>query len=122
MINRYPGKCARCGLAVPAGAGELENRGGSWIVTHAESCPPITSGLGIGGGSDDYNIHTEGDRDGDRDSDYIHGENPAGTQVCPAGTTYGISDPNGRCARCGAPADWNPGAGEHLCPRHWDEY
>lgn len=119
MVNRYDGNCERCGMRVPAGAGNLENRNGQWIVTHAGPCPEITSGLGIGGaGSDDYNIHTEADRG----IGYTPGLEPAGTQVCPAGTTYGKSNPGARCARCGAPADWNPGAGENLCPRHWDEY
>lgn len=119
MKNRYAGKCARCGQIVPEGAGTIENINGRWIVSHTE-CPEITGGLGIGGaGSDDYNIWTE------RDSAapvYKPGNAPAGAQVCPAGTTYGQSDPGGRCARCGKPADWNPGAGENLCPRHWDEY
>jgi hypothetical protein len=120
MTNRYPGKCARCGLSVPAGTGKLEKRGERWIVYHDGPCPEITSGLGIGGaGSDDYNIHTEADRGG---AGYIPGSEPAGMQVCPAGTTYGQSSPGARCARCGASADWNPGAGENLCPRHWDEY
>jgi hypothetical protein len=80
----------------------------------------VESGLGIGGiGSDDYNIHTEAERPG---TGYMHGDAPAGTQVCPAGTTYGKADPDGRCTRCGQPADWNPGAGQNLCARHWDEY
>jgi hypothetical protein len=80
----------------------------------------VESGLGIGGiGSDDYNIQTERDAPGIA---HVHGQAPAGSQVCPAGTTYGESDPDGRCAICGQPADWNPGAGQALCPRHWDEY
>lgn len=79
----------------------------------------ITSGLGIGGvGSDDYNIHTEPAAL----PEYAHGHAPLGAKVCPAGTTYGQSDPDGRCAICGRPADWNPGAGCNLCDRHWDEY
>jgi len=28
----------------------------------------------------------------------------------------------GRCARCGRPAPWITGAGEHLCHRHQDDY
>lgn len=79
----------------------------------------ITSGLGIGGvGSDDYNIGTEPAPL----PEYAHGHAAAGTQVCPSGSTYGQSDPDGRCAICGSPADWNPGAGRDLCYRHWDEY
>lgn len=62
MENRYPGKCSNCGLNVPAGAGKIEKRNGTWTVYHDGPCPDITSGLGIGGaGSDDYNIHTERD-------------------------------------------------------------
>lgn len=79
----------------------------------------ITSGLGIGGtGSDDYNMATEPAAV----PEYMHGHAPAGGRVCPAGTTYGESDPDGCCAICGRPADWNPGAGQNLCARHWDEY
>ena len=28
----------------------------------------------------------------------------------------------GRCEQCGQPAWWNPGAGQFLCYRHWDNY
>jgi hypothetical protein len=79
----------------------------------------MRSGLGIGGcGSDDYNIHTEADSALPADDGYA-----VGTRVAPAGTTDGIrGHASDRCARCGAPADWNPGAGELLCARHWDEY
>lgn len=119
MKNRFAGKCARCGQTVLEGAGTVEKFGNQWIVTHVE-CPEITSGLGIGGvGSDDHNIHSS---DVGLASAYVPGNKPAGTQVCPAGTTDGQSNPGARCARCGKPADWNPSAGENLCPRHWDEY
>ncbi len=40
----------------------------------------------------------------------------------PAGTTEGVRTPGARCATCGKPANWNPGAGQSLCRRHWDEY
>lgn len=61
MKNRYDGKCARCGMTVPANTGELKNENNKWIVYHTE-CPEITSGLGIGGaGSDDHNISSTGD-------------------------------------------------------------
>jgi len=119
MRNRYPGKCSRCGRNVPAGAGTTQNVGGRWVVTHDE-CPEVTSGLGIGGaGSDDYSTRTESVLPA---TDYVPGSQPAGSQVCPAGTTYGSSSPGARCEICGAPADWNSGAGQHLCPNHWDEY
>jgi len=50
------------------------------------------------------------------------GRPPRG-QVCPTGTTNGQPGrPGDRCATCGEPADWNPGAGQLLCPSHWDEY
>lgn len=118
MQNRYAGKCSRCGRTVPEGAGTVEKQNDRWIVIHIE-CPEIASGLGIGGaGSDDYNINS----DMINATAYIPGSKPAGAQVCPAGTTYGTSDPDGHCAICGKPADWNPGAGQNLCSRHWDEY
>jgi hypothetical protein len=42
----------------------------------------------------------------------------------PAGTTQGQkAKPGAKCANCGRPAaGWNPGAGQHLCAKHWDEY
>jgi len=62
MTNQYAGKCAYCGMTVPAGGGTLKNERGRWVVYHSGPCPDITSGLGIGGaGSDDYNINTERD-------------------------------------------------------------
>lgn len=119
MTNRYGGRCSRCGGYVAPGVGTVERRGDHWVVQHDE-CPEITSGLGIGGsGSDDYSIHTAQSPSG---PEYQHGRAPAGRQVCPAGTTYGYSDPGGRCAICGEPADYNPSAGQNLCSRHWDEY
>ena len=83
--------------------------------------PEITSGLGIGGiGSDDYNIHTEIDAGGPEYAREAHAE---GDVVTPAGTTDGRrGGPSDRCAICGKPADWNPGAGRLLCHRHWDSY
>lgn len=48
MKNRYDGTCARCGMDVAAGAGNVTKRDGRWVVAHDE-CPEITSGLGIGG-------------------------------------------------------------------------
>lgn len=45
-----------------------------------------------------------------------------GDQICPAGTTFGQYTPGARCEICGRPANWNPGAGQSLCARHWDEY
>jgi len=119
MTNKYGGKCGNCGQYVATGTGTVMQEHGRWVVYHTE-CPEITSGLGIGGiGSDDCNIHTERDTAGDG---YQHGTALAGSQVCPAGTTYGVSDPGGRCTRCGARADYNPSAGQNLCARHWDEY
>jgi len=79
----------------------------------------ITSGLGIGGaGSDDYNIHTEGDTLWTTLRDQVK----PGEQFEPTGTTQGTYTPGERCARCGREGNWNPGAGETLCNRHWDEY
>ncbi len=80
----------------------------------------ISSGLGIGGiGSDDYNIHTEAGPV----SEYNRDAHSEGDYVYPAGTTQGRrGGENDRCACCGQPADWNPGAGEYLCSHHWDEY
>ena len=48
---------------------------------------------------------------------------PANTPTEPlwAGTTEHGQD-RGRCSICNAPAWWNPGAGQFLCHRHWDEY
>ena len=46
----------------------------------------------------------------------------AGDHYAPAGTTNGVHTPGEHCSRCGEPADWNPGAGEYLCYRHWDAY
>lgn len=118
MQNRYAGRCGRCGGMVPANTGTVEKQNGRWVVYHTE-CPEITSGLGIGGiGSDDCSIHTELVSG----PEYIHGHAPRGAQVCPAGSTYGQSNPGARCTICGQPADWNPGAGRNLCARHWDEY
>lgn len=119
MINKYAGRCRRCGGLVAAGAGTVERQGDHWVVYHDE-CPEITSGMGVGGyGSDDHNIHAEQPQSG---PEYQHGKTPAGRRVCPAGTTYGYSDPAGHCAICGRPADYNPNAGRNLCSRHWDEY
>jgi rubrerythrin len=44
--------------------------------------------------------------------------------MTPAGTTQGQKAKTGaKCANCGRPAaGWNPGAGQHLCAKHWDEY
>lgn len=79
----------------------------------------ITSGLGIGGvGSDDYNIHTEGDTLWTTLRDQVK----PGEHFEPTGTTQGIYTPGERCARCGREGNWNPSAGETLCNRHWDEY
>jgi len=49
---------------------------------------------------------------------------PAAGLVEPTGTTQGHAVPKAtRCQVCGAPADgYNPGAGQDLCARHWDEY
>jgi len=79
----------------------------------------MRSGLGIGGcGSDDYNINTEADGPLPAGDEYT-----TGNRVCPAGTTDGErGGPDDRCELCGAPADWNPGAGGLLCSRHWDSY
>lgn len=61
----------------------------------------ITTGFGIGGfGSDDHNMNLE--------------THPTSQVKSTTGS--------GKCERCGRPADWNPGAGEFLCERHWDEY
>ena len=117
MTNRYGGYCERCGGYVPAGAGTLEKKNGRWVVTHAGSCPEITSGLGIGGhGSDDYNIHSEPRTPAPRPTVR------AGQSFAPTGTTNGIRTPGKKCARCGQPANWNSSAGEYLCDDHWDEY
>ena len=70
-------------------------------------------GIGLGDGAETWQPDP---------NQYQHGKVPAGTQVCPAGTTYGQSDPDGCCFRCGVPANWNPCAGQNLCARHWDEY
>ena len=71
------------------------------IETHVA----ITSRLGIGGhGSDDYNINTE----------Y--------TPYPPETPSHNNAGGNGKCRECGKPAQWNSGAGGHLCSRHWDEY
>lgn len=76
----------------------------------------ITSGLGIGGaGSDDYNIHTEADTS-------ISQDDGTSRYVYPNGGTQGIRTPGTRCRICGVAANWNSGAGQHLCARHWDEY
>lgn len=40
MINRYPGRCRRCGGTVPAGAGTVERVDGAWVVECADGeCP-----------------------------------------------------------------------------------
>ncbi len=46
----------------------------------------------------------------------------AGETIAPTGTTDGIYTPGERCERCGREANWNCGAGEYLCERHWDSY
>ena len=47
---------------------------------------------------------------------------PAPRQFVPTGTTPGVRTPGKRCQQCPQPGDWNPGAGRHLCARHWDSY
>lgn len=128
---KFNGTCNICGQAFAAGteiACDPSFTPLGWAHTACiaaldakeQTSMDVESGLGIGGiGSDDYNIHTEGEGPS---GGYVHGSIPAGAQVCPAGTTYGQSDPDGRCAICGQPADWNPGAGQNLCDRHWDSY
>ena len=44
-----------------------------------------------------------------------------GERVAPSGTTEGEWTGEA-CEVCGRPGGWNPGAGQTLCPRHWDEY
>ena len=47
----------------------------------------------------------------------------ASARYAPAGTTPAGGGPLGHCDVCGRrDCDWNPGAGAHLCDRHWDEY
>jgi ribosomal protein L24E len=116
MTNKYPGKCRYCGGNVPAGTGKVEKVNGSWLVSHVGGCPEITSGLGISGvGSDDHNLHTE-------PRGRYQESARAGEQYAPTGTTYGTRTPGKKCHYCGAPANWNPGAGMYLCNDHWDEY
>jgi hypothetical protein len=49
---------------------------------------------------------------------------PAPVGFAPTGTTCGDRVPAGtRCGMCHrAAVGWNPGAGQNLCARHWDEY
>lgn len=119
MSFQHKEKCTTCHKVIQWNGDHNPHRCPKAKPTQTASMD-IDSGLGIGGiGSDDYNMSTE---DEGPDAGYVHGDAPAGTQVCPAGTTYGQADSGGRCTRCGAPADWNPGAGQNLCARHWDEY
>ena len=42
--NRFPGACARCGVTVPAAAGQLLRRDGGWVVEHLTGqCPEATA-------------------------------------------------------------------------------
>lgn len=116
--NEFLAKCSYCGHWVAVGEGRVRQGKRVSTVYHDGPCPDISSGLGIGGiGSDDHNIHT------DRDTGpWAKSSVPAGHMFSPTGTTQGERTPGAKCARCGKSANWNPGAGEYLCNRHWDEY
>lgn len=43
MINRYPGKCAKCGAHVDARAGRAENRHERWFTYHTACAPVYTN-------------------------------------------------------------------------------
>jgi len=44
-------------------------------------------------------------------------------EFAPTGTTPGERPERGARCYCGTLAvGWNPGAGQHLCADHWDEY
>lgn len=124
-VNDRPGRCPYCNQWVGIGQGVMRSvinnrvHREEMIIFHNGPCPEVSSGLGIGGtGSDDYNIHTETDRGGQP------AKPAAGTHYAPAGTTDGVRTPGKRCEHpgCWREADWNPGAGQYLCARHWDEY
>lgn len=40
MTNRFPGRCAKCGGPVPAGAGDASKVDGRWLVAHI-TCPVL---------------------------------------------------------------------------------
>jgi hypothetical protein len=81
------------------------------------------SGLGIGGAGS-HDLHDEAMELVARGEMEIRPEPELkeGDYVYPAGTTQGKYDPDGVCGICGKHGDWNPGAGQNLCARHWDEY
>ena len=102
MVNRYPGRCIRCGGQIAVGSGQVERVDGVWLLSHQGECPPAPlshHAAGMIGLARVIGGH----------------EFKPDASAAPAGE---------RCARCGSKSGvaWIAGAGEYLCYRHQDDY
>lgn len=83
-------------------------------------------GYGIGRVPADVDLHDEARAGSEAQEIMARHTRPAPVGYAPTGTTCGEHVPAGtRCEHRGCQreaAGYNPGAGQSLCRRHWDEY
>lgn len=103
MVNRYSGRCFKCGNFVREGAGQVHIVNGKWILSHTGECPQAV-----------VSIHASGD--------FGLAKNIDGHEFKPDASKPTKKD--ARCAKCGATSGvaWISGAGQYLCYRHQDDY
>ena len=102
MINRYAGRCERCGGQILSQAGLVNQINGKWHLTHSGGCPLVLS------------AHASGD--------FGLAKNIDGHEFKPDASAP--TKPNARCDKCGTTTGvaWIAGAGRYFCYRHQDDY